>query len=68
MELLDWLQEPLRFALFQRSLLALLLIGVLSGVVGSLVVVRGIAFWEKRWRMQSLQGWRWPSCWVWILC
>ena len=44
MELLDWLQEPLRFALFQRSLLALLLVGALSGVVGSLVVVRGIAF------------------------
>lgn len=44
MEWLDWLQEPLRFALFQRSLLALMLVGILSGVIGSFVVVRNIAF------------------------
>lgn len=44
MEWLDWLEEPLRYALFQRSLFALLLVGVLSGVIGSFVVVRNIAF------------------------
>lgn len=44
MDVLAWLEEPLRFTLFQRSLLALLLVGALSGVVGSFVVVRGIAF------------------------
>ncbi len=44
MEVIQWLEEPLRHALFQRSLLALLLAGVLCGVVGSFVVVRGIAF------------------------
>ena len=44
MEWIEWLDEPLRFALFQRSLLALMLVGILSGVIGSFVVVRNIAF------------------------
>ncbi|MCY4010185.1 MAG: metal ABC transporter permease [Anaerolineaceae bacterium] len=44
MDWLTWLEEPLRFALFQRSLLALSFIGVLSGVVGSFVVVRDVVF------------------------
>lgn len=44
MEWIEWLDEPLRFALFQRSLIALMLVGILSGVIGSFVVVRNIAF------------------------
>ena len=44
MEWIDWLDEPLRYVLFQRSLLALMLVGILSGVIGSFVVVRNIAF------------------------
>jgi manganese/iron transport system permease protein len=42
---IDWfLQEPLTVELFQRSLLAAIMVGIVSGVVGSLVVVRSMSF------------------------
>lgn len=36
--------EPLQFAFMQRALLALILIGVVSGVMGAFVVTRGMSF------------------------
>lgn len=42
---IDWfLRQPLQIELFERSLLAAIVVGVVSGVVGSLVVVRGMSF------------------------
>lgn len=38
------LVEPLTFGLMQRAVLAVLLIGLISGVVGAYVVTRGMAF------------------------
>ncbi|MDD9954935.1 MAG: metal ABC transporter permease [Anaerolineaceae bacterium] len=43
-EILDALLEPLSYGFAQRSLLALILVGFLSAVVGSFMVVRGLAF------------------------
>ncbi len=38
------LLEPLRYAFMQRGFLAVLMVGAVSGVVGTYVVVRGMAF------------------------
>ncbi|MCY3947090.1 MAG: metal ABC transporter permease [Anaerolineaceae bacterium] len=43
-EILDSLLEPLSYGFAQRSLLALMLVGSLSAVVGSFMVARGLAF------------------------
>ncbi|MCY3719577.1 MAG: metal ABC transporter permease [Anaerolineaceae bacterium] len=43
-EILDALLEPLSYGFAQRALLALMLVGCLSAVVGSFMVVRGLAF------------------------
>lgn len=42
--MLDFLLEPLAYGFAQRSLLALILVGGLSAVVGSFMVARGLAF------------------------
>jgi manganese/iron transport system permease protein len=43
-----WLQEilldPLQFAFMQRALFAVIIIGIISGVMGTYVVTRGMAF------------------------
>ncbi len=41
---MDFLLDPLSFAFMQRGLLAVLLVGAISGVVGTFVVVRGMSF------------------------
>ena len=43
-EILDSLLEPLSYGFAQRGLLALMLVGSLSAVVGSFMVARGLAF------------------------
>jgi energy-coupling factor transporter ATP-binding protein EcfA2 len=40
----DWLLEPLAFAFFQRALVAAVLAGVVCALVGSYVVLKGLAF------------------------
>jgi manganese/iron transport system permease protein len=42
--LIDFLLEPLQAAFMQRAILAALLIGITSGVVGAYVVTRGMSF------------------------
>lgn len=42
--MLEFLFEPLQFAFMQRAILAALLIGMTSGVVGAYVVTRGMSF------------------------
>ena len=44
MDIASFLSEPLAFAFIQRGMLALILVGALSAVVGCFVVVRGMAF------------------------
>jgi manganese/iron transport system permease protein len=44
MEWLNLLTEPLQYAFIQRGLVALMIVGALSAVVGCFVVVRGMAF------------------------
>ncbi|GAB4444059.1 MAG: metal ABC transporter permease [Anaerolineae bacterium] len=41
---LEFLLEPLQYAFMQRGMAAVILVGVVSGVVGCYVVVRGMAF------------------------
>ena len=43
-EILDAILEPLAYGFAQRGLLALMLVGSLSAVVGSFMVARGLAF------------------------
>ncbi len=44
MELVDVVLEPLRFPFMQRGLLAAVLVGIVCSVVGTFVVLRGMAF------------------------
>lgn len=44
MDILQWLSEPLALPFMQRAVLAAVLIGMVSGVVGVYVVTRGMAF------------------------
>jgi ABC-type Mn2+/Zn2+ transport system permease subunit len=39
-----WFADPLEFEFMQRALLAVVLVGIVSAVVGAFVVVRGMAF------------------------
>jgi len=43
-EILNFLTEPLGYAFIRRGLIALVLIGGISGVIGTFVVVRGMSF------------------------
>lgn len=42
--MVDWLTDPLQYEFMQRALLAVAVVGIVSAVVGSFVVVRGMAF------------------------
>ena len=42
--LLDWFMQPLSYAFMQRGLAAAILVGVVCAVVGTYVVLRGMAF------------------------
>ncbi|GAB4575572.1 MAG: metal ABC transporter permease [Anaerolineae bacterium] len=50
------LLDPLQFAFMQRALLAVILIGLISGVIGSYVVVRGMAFFGDAVAHGTLPG------------
>lgn len=41
---MSWLMEPLQYGFMQRAVLEVLIIGALCGLVGSFVVLRGLAF------------------------
>jgi manganese/iron transport system permease protein len=41
---IDFLLDPLAYTFIQRGLLAVLLVGAISGVIGAFVVVRGMSF------------------------
>lgn len=41
---MSWLTEPLSYAFMQRALVEIIIVGVLCGLVGCFVVLRGLAF------------------------
>lgn len=41
---MDWLLEPLQFSFFNRALIAAVLVGIVCPVLGTYVVLRGMAF------------------------
>ena len=43
-DLIQWFMEPISYAFIQRGLLALVLVGGISAVIGCFVVVRGMSF------------------------
>jgi manganese/iron transport system permease protein len=44
MSILEWLVEPLRYSFMLRGLAAAVLAGVICAVIGTYVVLRGMAF------------------------
>ncbi len=42
--LIQWLLEPLQFAFMQRAIFAVIIVGIVTGVMGAYVVTRGLAF------------------------
>jgi manganese/iron transport system permease protein len=42
--MIDWITEPLRYPFIQRAMLEIVIVGVLCGLVGCFVVLRGLAF------------------------
>lgn len=42
--MLDFITEPMQYPFMQRALLEIIIVGVLCGLVGSFVVLRGLAF------------------------
>ena len=43
-DLLNWLLDPFQFAFFQRALLEVVLMGLTCGLIGTYIVLRGMAF------------------------
>jgi manganese/iron transport system permease protein len=41
---MDWLTEPLEYPFMQRALIEIVIVGTICGLVGSFVVLRGLAF------------------------
>ena len=56
MTLIEFLSEPLSYAFIQRGLIALVLIGAISGVVGAYIVVRGMSFFGNALAHTILPG------------
>lgn len=56
MTLPDILLEPMQFAFMQRALIAAMLVGAISGVIGSFVVVRGMSFFGDALAHSILPG------------
>jgi ABC-type Mn2+/Zn2+ transport system permease subunit len=43
-DIIGWVTDPLEFEFMQRAMIAVVLVGLVSAVVGAFVVVRGMAF------------------------
>jgi ABC-type Mn2+/Zn2+ transport system permease subunit len=42
--MIDWIVEPWRLTFMQHAFIAIILVGVICGVIGSFVILRGLAF------------------------
>jgi manganese/iron transport system permease protein len=56
MALFDLLLEPLQYGFMQRGMLAVLVIGAVSGIIGCFVVVRGMSFFSDAVAHGALPG------------
>lgn len=56
MSLLNWIIEPLGYAFMQRGFLAALMVGVVCAVVGTYIVLRGMAFFGDALAHSILPG------------
>ncbi len=56
MDLLSIIQEPLSFTFMQRALMAAIIVGIVSGVMGAFVVVRGMSFFGDALAHSILPG------------
>jgi len=56
MTILEVIQEPLGLAFMQRALLASLMVGAISGIVGSFVVIRNMSFFGDALAHSILPG------------
>ncbi len=54
--MMTWLLEPLRYAFMQRGLLAAVMVGIVCAVVGTYVVLRGMAFFGDALAHSILPG------------
>ncbi|GAB4525359.1 MAG: metal ABC transporter permease [Anaerolineales bacterium] len=54
--MVTWLLAPLQFAFMQRGLLAVLMVGVVCAVIGTYVVLRGMAFFGDALAHSILPG------------
>jgi manganese/iron transport system permease protein len=52
----DWLLQPFSYAFMQRALIAVLLVGMTSGVIGCYVVIRGMSFYGDAMSHSILPG------------
>jgi ABC-type Mn2+/Zn2+ transport system permease subunit len=52
----EWFIDPLRFQFMERALLAALMVGAISGVIGTFVVVRGMSFFGDALSHSILPG------------
>jgi manganese/iron transport system permease protein len=55
-DLLNFFLEPLNYAFIQRGMLALIIVGGVSGVIGSFVIVRGMSFFGDALAHSILPG------------
>jgi manganese/iron transport system permease protein len=44
LDIFQWITDPLQYAFMQRALVEVLLMGVACGLIGTYVVLRGMAF------------------------
>lgn len=56
MDLFSIIQEPLTFTFMQRAIMASIIVGIVSGVVGAFVVVRGMSFFGDALAHSILPG------------
>jgi len=54
--MLNWLLEPLTLAFMQRAMLAAIIVGIVSAVIGSYIVLRGLAFFGNALAHAILPG------------
>lgn len=52
----EWFIDPLKFQFMERALMAALMVGAISGVVGTFVVVRGMSFFGDALSHSILPG------------
>ena len=64
MELVHWFTDPLAYDFMVRALVRAVIVGILCPVVGSYMVLKGLAFFGDALSTRSCPAWCSPSCWT----